>query len=128
MLKRIGAGGLSLAFVFFLGCAALFNSSTKDVSLNSDPSGATVLVDGNRRGTTPTTLELDNNSSHTVTFQMDGHENMSCEIGTSVGAGWVILDVLGGVLPVVIDAATGKWKSLEKGSCNVQLPEASASR
>lgn len=128
MHKRVGAGLLSLAFLLMLGCATLFNSGTKDVSLNSDPSGATVLVDGNRRGTTPMTLELDNNSSHTVTFEMEGRESITCEIGTSVGAGWVILDVLGGIVPVVIDAATGKWKSLNKSSCNAQLPEASARR
>lgn len=128
MLKRVGAGLVSLSFLFMLGCATLFNSGSKDVSLNTDPTGATVLVDGNRRGTTPMTLELDNNSSHTVTFQMDGHEDVSCEIGTSVGAGWVILDVLGGLVPVVIDAATGKWNSLEKNSCSAQLPEASTSR
>lgn len=128
MLRRASAVTVTLSFLLMLGCATLFNSGSQNVTMSSDPTGAEVYVDGNRRGQTPLTLELDNNSSHTVTFEMEGHKEVSCELGTSVGAGWVVLDVLGGLVPVIIDAATGKWKSLESSNCNATLPEADAAK
>ena len=36
----------------------------------------------------------------------------------------MILDVLGGLLPVIVDAATGAWKGIEQGACDVNLPAA----
>lgn len=119
---------LLTSFVFALpGCATLFNSGSANVPMSSDPTGAEVIVDGNRRGTTPVTLELDNNSKHTVVFQKEGYKDVTCELGTSVGAGWVVLDVLGGLAPIIIDAATGKWKSLNTKNCNVTMREADGS-
>ena len=44
----------------------------------------------------------------------------------TVGASWVILDVLGGLVPIIIDAATGKWNSLDRETCNINLPQASS--
>lgn len=128
MLKK---GGVLLIIAAFLvaipGCATLFNSGTANVPMSSEPSGADVFVNGNRMGTTPVTLELDNNSEHTVVFRRDGFNDVTCELNTSVGAGWVVLDVLGGLVPVIIDAATGKWNSLNSNNCNVTMRETDAS-
>jgi hypothetical protein len=41
--------------------------------LNSDPRGATVLVDGKPRGTTPTSV-VSRRRRHTVVFQLAGHD------------------------------------------------------
>lgn len=82
------------------------------------------VIDGARRGTTPFSLDLNNHTSHTVVFRQAGHQEVTCQLTTSVGAGWVILDVLVGLVPVIVDAATGKWNSLDQGVCNVVLPAA----
>jgi hypothetical protein len=42
-------------------------------------------------------------------------------VNASVGAGWVIIDILGGLLPVIIDAATGDWYSLDQDHVNAAL-------
>ena len=42
-------------------------------------------------------------------------------INSKVGAGWVILDVLGGLIPIVVDAATGSWKKLDQDAVDAQL-------
>lgn len=104
------------------GCATLFNSGTKSVAMGSNPSAAEVWIDNVNRGTTPITLELNNHESHTVLFRKEGYQDVACELTASVGAGWVILDILGGLLPVIIDAATGEWKGIDQGTCNVNLP------
>jgi len=79
------------------GCATLFNDGQRTVSFNSTPGQAEIWIDGTRRGVTPYSLDLNNHRDHTVTFRKDGHQDVICEITASVGAGWVILDVLGGV-------------------------------
>ena len=108
------------------GCATLFNQSRRTVPLSSTPTEAEVWINGSMRGITPFALELSNHDDHIVTFKKEGHSDVVCELTTSVGAGWVILDVLGGLLPVVVDAVTGAWKSLDQGTCNVVLPRATA--
>lgn len=116
---------MSVAFLaaVLVSCGTLFNSGAKSVAMSSEPTQATVYVDGDRVGQTPITLELDNQESHTVTFEKDGYQEATCQLDTSVGAGFVILDVVGGLVPVIIDAATGKWSSLGSETCNVTLAQ-----
>ena len=102
-------------------CATLFGSHTKDLALTTDPAGAEVFVDGNRVGTAPVTFNVDNNKSHIVTFKMDGYHPATCTMQTATGAGWIILDVLGGLIPVIIDAATGDWDQLKGDGCHLVL-------
>lgn len=115
------AGSLLVAAGVFTACGALFNSKTSPVQMNSNPVGAEVWVDGNRVGTTPMSLDLSIKDSHTVTFRMDGRDEITCIVNRKVGVGWVVLDVLGGLVPIVIDAATGSWYELDKTACNADL-------
>lgn len=73
-------------------------------------------------GTTPLTLSLENSENHTVTFKKEGFKDMTCQINSSVHKGVVVLDILGGLLPVIVDAATGKWKRIEQTDCAAILP------
>ena len=105
------------------GCGALFNSKVKTISMMSTPAQAEVWIDGTMRGVTPLSLPLDNQESHTVVFRKEGYQDVICELSSDVGAGWIILDILGGLIPVIVDAATGDWKGIGEDSCNVGLPE-----
>lgn len=125
MSRRVGFTLVAFAIlVLAVGCGTLFNSSTKAVAMSSTPNEAEIFIDGNRMGTTPVTLELDNQENHAVVFRKDGYQDVTCDIKTSVGAGYVILDILGGLVPIIIDAATGEWESLDTEVCNVNLPSA----
>jgi hypothetical protein len=42
------------------GCGLLFAGGTTEVTLETDPPGAAVYIDGKPRGTTPLTVEVDN--------------------------------------------------------------------
>lgn len=114
-----------LVSVAAVACGTLFNQSEKTVSMSSEPSEAEVWVDGNRMGMTPVTLELDNFESHTVTFRKEGYREVTCELNSSAKAGWIVLDVLGGLIPVIVDAATGEWSGISDDTCNVTLPSES---
>ena len=91
------------------GCGALFNGGPATVQFTSTPDGAEVWVDGTPRGKTPIILDLAKNQNHAVIFKKEGYGDFGATINRKVSAGYVILDVLGGLLPVVIDAATGSW-------------------
>lgn len=103
------------------GCATLFASQKQAVFTNTDPKGADLYVNGIRMGTTPLTLNLKPNQEYALEFRKAGFKTIGQKINTKVGAGWVILDVLGGVVPVIIDAATGSWKKLDQDNINAVL-------
>ena len=119
-MKRLSM--LLIAAIVTAGCGTLFNSKIKTISMSSNPTQAEVWIDGTMRGTTPLSLELDNQRSHTVVFKKEGHADVACELRSNTGAGWIILDILGGLLPVIIDAATGDWNGIGQDVCNVNLP------
>jgi len=113
--KKIIAGMMVLAmFMTTIGCAAIFKGSKQKVALSSEPSDVQVYVNGFPRGTTPLTLKLKSKDTHTVEFKKDGYKTRTLVIDNHLGAGWIILDVLGGLIPVVVDATTGSWYMLDQ--------------
>jgi len=116
---------IALAALALAGCGALFNGGPALVTFTSSPEGADVYVNGTRRGTTPLSIPLSKTEDYAITFRKDGYEEVVATISKKVGAGWVILDVLGGLVPVVIDAATGSWYTLSTSSVHGSLRSAS---
>lgn len=111
-----------LAALAGTGCATVFAHKTMMAPMSSDPPGAEVFVDGHRVGQTPMTIELSHRREHVVTFRKAGYKEATCSIGRSVGAVWVVLDVVFGLVPVIIDAATGSWYGSNPTVCSVTLP------
>ena len=62
-----------------------------------------------------------NNFSAIVEFKKEGFKTITRNGTNKVGAGWVILDVLAGLIPVIIDAVTGAWYHLDEKNVAVQL-------
>jgi len=103
------------------GCAAIFKGTSSKLDLSSDPSGTTVYVNGFPRGKTPLKLKLESKKTYNIEFKKDGYEPLSYTVTNHVGAGWIILDILAGLVPVVIDAATGAWYDLDQDAVNAIL-------
>lgn len=119
-MKVVAAVGL-LLIQFLLGaCATLFNGNRGDLQVNSHPSGAKVYVDGVEYGTTPVKLKLEEKKTHVIKLKMGSREQV-INVGKKIGAKWIILDVLGGFIPIIIDAATGSWYDIEPHEVNVQM-------
>ena len=101
---------IALAGVMVLstGCAAIFGSKQQDLR-SAAPAlpRAEVLSNGSRVGTTPVVGEAQQpEGAHFRVPERSGYKEASCTLMRSTGAGWVILDILGGLIPVAIDAAT----------------------
>jgi hypothetical protein len=110
-----------LMLVSTSGCAAIFGTKEKDFGLTSDPAGAEVYLNGNRIGTTPVRIRLSNLSTHVFVFKRAGYQDATCTLNRGTDAGWVILDVLSGLVPVVIDAATNNWSQTKGEECSQKL-------
>lgn len=127
-MKRFYKIGLFFSFIavaslILSSCATIFKGSTDDVNFSSEPTGAKVYVNGNLLGTTPVQLELKSKNSYTIEFKKEGYETKTVVLNNSVGAGWIVLDVLFGVVPIIVDAATGNWYELDQEHVNGVLEE-----
>ncbi len=112
---------LTFSLLFLNSCATLFKGSTEEVSFSSEPTGAEVYVNGQHMGETPFPLNLESDMHYTIEFRLEGYENKTVLINNSVGAGWIILDVLGGLIPIIVDAATGDWYYLDETNVKAAL-------
>jgi len=60
---------LMFAMTSLFASATIFHGSTQNISINSDPDGAQVYVDGQLMGTTPVTLTLKKGKYKTITIR-----------------------------------------------------------
>lgn len=107
--------------VLLTSCATVFSGNSDDVTITSDPVGALVSIDGAPRGRTPLTVDLEKGNSYSVSVSKDGYEAGYATLTNRVGAGWVILDILSGLVPIVIDAVTGAWGGLSPDTVHLVL-------
>ena len=112
-----------LLFTALTGCATLLGPTTHPLAITSEPHGAEVYVNGFKMGNTPVELSLKADKSYTIEFRKPGYETVTRIVNTKVGAGWVILDVICGLVPVIIDAATGSWNAFDQDVVNAALIE-----
>jgi len=116
-----------IAFSFYSlnGCATVFKGSTDTVSFASDPDEADLYVNGTNMGKTPTQLELASKDTYTIDFKKEGYITKSMILNHSLGAGWLVLDIvfLLFLIPIIVDAATGNWNELDTNYMKATLEE-----
>lgn len=113
---------IACSFVLFSsGCATLFSGTDEEITFNSSPSGADVVVDGIVVGTTPTTVEIDRPGleDQDVTIELDGYETRTFELDKEFNT-ISILNIF--VWPgFVVDALTGALFRYDKDTYSVNL-------
>ena len=110
----------SLAIVLS-SCATIFKGEFDNIQTSSEPPGAKVYVNDTFYGNTPIWLKLKSKGEYKIEFRMDGYKPITRIVSNHIGVGWVILDVLAGLVPVVVDAMTGAWYYLDTENINVIL-------
>jgi hypothetical protein len=86
----------------------------------ADPPGAQVFVDGAPVGTTPTWIPL-TKQNRNIVMHANGYTDSGCVVTASVGAGWVVIDILTGFVPLIVDAITNDWQTVDQDTCAVRL-------
>jgi hypothetical protein len=109
---------VAAALAVSTGCATVITSSTVGVTIGSRP-GAKVYVDGALAGTEPLELELANHRPHVIVVGDPAHPLARCSLEPALGVGWVVIDLVLMLWPVLVDAVTGDWKTLDLGDCTL---------
>ena len=121
-MKRFISLIVLISFVFmFSGCAAVFTSGKGKLDVTSNPDGAEVFINGISYGKTPVRVKLKTNSEYEITYKKEGYRPVTKRITNKVGAGWIVLDVILGLVPVIVDAATGAWYKFDQKTINAIL-------
>ena len=103
------------------GCATVVKGTTQNIPVNSDPTGAEVVVNNNVLGTTPTEIKLKRKRDHQVVIRKEGYTSVTMPILKSVG-GAVWGNVLaGGLIGWGVDATSGAQYNLSPETIFVTL-------
>ncbi|WP_322516945.1 translation initiation factor 2 [Rhodopseudomonas palustris] len=110
---RLWVGAVSAALLLS-GCASVTRGTTENISIASTPSGALASVAGTDAPfscVTPCVVEVNRNADITVSLSKEGYEPqiipLTREISGGGGAGFAGNILLGGVVGMGVDAATG---------------------
>lgn len=118
---RIGIAVVCLAALALTGCATILDGSHQQVQVTSNPPGAQVRLDGAEVGSTPCRIAVDRGVDHTVSVAHSSGQQRTAQLRHSVQAGWVILDILCGLIPLIIDAATGAWHGISPDPLHIEF-------
>ncbi|MBB5015411.1 PEGA domain-containing protein [Rehaibacterium terrae] len=123
-MKRI-ALAMSVAVLATSGCATVTRGTTESWTVNSDPIGAKVTLSSGETCITPCTLKKKRKESFMVTVEKEGYEPVQTQIVSQVagaGAAGMAGNVLvGGIIGVGVDAASGATKELKPNPLELKL-------
>jgi len=98
--------GITLS-VILSGCATVISGVDQDVTFNSVPGDATVIINSIPRGTTPLTVSLKRRGHYEVTLEKEGYYPTNFVMRRKVNPAIIGNILVGGVIGVGVDAATG---------------------
>jgi hypothetical protein len=103
------------------GCATIVKGTKQDIKLNSDPPGATAVIDRDIAVKTPATVKLSRKEVHTVVFTLEGYESKTVYLNQAMEP-WVWGNVvLGGIIGLLVDVSSGAANRLTPQEINVPL-------
>ncbi len=112
--------------VFMAGCASIMHGTSQDVGISSTPTGATITVDGQIKGTTPAAVKLSRKDTHTVKIELPGYLPFESMITRHV-SGWVWGNIIfGGLIGLAVDAMTGGLYKLSPEQLQATLAKENA--
>lgn len=122
-MKNVMGGVLLCALVAFTGgCGTIINGFHQDLAITSSPSGASVSIDGEPRGTTPIVVSVRRGDTHVVTVEQLGHYPMEA-IVRPITSPWEWGNVISWTfIGVAIDAWTGGMYDLSQDRVNAIFP------
>jgi len=120
-MKKLISVFILFTFLFYSGCATIFQGSKDELSFYSEPSGAKILVNGHDVGKTPKIVSLKRGQEYYVEFVKQGYEKMGIKLTYGIGAGWIILDILTGLIGILVDAITENWYGFDLESYKANL-------
>ncbi|HEY0976636.1 MAG TPA: trypsin-like peptidase domain-containing protein [Flavobacteriales bacterium] len=121
-------GGLccAAALLLFNACASMLNPGKGSVQVNSEPSGATVLINGAEVGLTPYTLSYvkDMGKEVTVEVRKEGYQPRTVAIRATESGGVLFADAMLLGIPYIFDGRSDALYKFAYTSVDVSLYKA----
>ena len=116
-------GGILIVLV--VSCATIIHGTRQEISVNSMPSGAKVIVKGVHMATTPAVIELKRKESNIILrFEKEGYEPVDIALRRSVD-GWIAGNIIfGGLIGLAVDFIDGAAYKLSPAEVQTALNEA----
>ena len=105
------------------GCATIVHGNRQTVTINSEPDGATVKIDG-LKGKTPFSASLARNNDYVVSIKKEGYKEEQVQITKSFSGLSIIGNILWLLVGVIIDFASGSAYNLSPTKVDVELEKA----
>ena len=124
MYRLIVFALVSVASIAMMSCATLFSpKKNPQVLIQTNPVDAEVYINGEFSGNTPLVQKLSHKETYSISVEKEGYRPQRRFIRPRLGVGWIILDILGGLIPIIVDVATGDWFELDEESLTILLQE-----
>ncbi len=112
-------------------CCSIIHGTEQNVDFTSQPSGASITIDGTDYGVTPKTITLRRKGrlkteakpkiEYAVKIQMDGYYPYDIKLKREMD-GWFLGNILlGGVIGIIIDASNGSMYKLTPNQVIAQM-------
>lgn len=119
-MKKISLLFTVATVLLFSSCATIFTGTKDRIQFNSNPAGATVLIDGIEVCKTPCSASVKRSlSDKDAEFKLDGYKTRIITLDRTFNA--VSILNLGGIWGWAIDAATGSLMKYDRKSYDIQL-------
>lgn len=118
-MKLFKLAFLSASIVTLVGCASIAGDNTRAVRVNSQPSGAAIVVDNQQYGVTPATVTLPSYiyGGKSVTLRKSGYQDQTMMVNSKFQP-IALLDIL--FWPsLLVDAGTGNLVKIDPANLNL---------
>lgn len=100
---------LIACLITFSSCATILSGTKQKISVkDGTPAGADVFFKGTYIGAAPVKVKVPNGAKDSyINIQKEGYETQTIQLTRKARAGYIVLDVLCGLLPLAVDVADG---------------------
>lgn len=126
-MKKISTVLFVTIMLFMTSCATLFTGTKDRITFNTNPSGATIYIDGVEQCKTPCTMKVKRSIGDTdVEFKLDGYETRLITLSKEFNVVSVIN--LGNLLGWGIDALSGAVMKYDRKTYDITLENKTTSQ
>lgn len=110
-----------MTFLGSTGCATILKGKTREIAISASPTDTEIFVNDASVGRGATVLNLDGSKGVRIDCRRAGFVSFSQVLTSRIAPVWVVLDVVTGLIPLIVDAATGAWNELHPDVVNCAL-------
>lgn len=115
-----------MSSILISSCATLLNTTTQDIEIKSNPTGAKVTIDNKKFGLTPQIVNIERKKDHNIKLELDGYQAYETMVTTKISF-WFWGNICNGFIPgMAVDYFTGSMNTLLPDVIDAQLVPAAA--